>query len=149
LSGSRSHPLGNNNPFHEVSLNPKVSGLPWHDFTLFERGFQYYGGSMQRGRHLRGLLHQAGLTVLAVTVSCPSASTPEALRQTVEGYCAWMETMPLFEQIIALGWSDRPTLEDVRTRMRQWSRHPDAFLATLRCEAVGQKGEQSGSRSAP
>jgi ubiquinone/menaquinone biosynthesis C-methylase UbiE len=113
-------------------------------FTLFARGFQHYGGSMQRGRHLRGMLHQAGLTVLAVTISCHSASTPEAVQQTVAGYDAWIETMPLFEEMIALGWMDRPTLEELRRRMHQWSRHPDAFLATLRCEAVGQKGERPG-----
>src|SRR4030095_13208159 len=26
-----SHPLGNNNPFHGVISNPKVSGLPWRE----------------------------------------------------------------------------------------------------------------------
>jgi SAM-dependent methyltransferase len=120
-----------------------------HFFTLFARGFAHYGGSMQRGRHLRGMLQQAGLTVLSVTVSCHSASTPEAVQQTVAGYDAWIETMPLFEQVVALGWIDRPTLESMRTQMHQWSLHPDAFLATLRCEAVGHKGERSESRSAP
>jgi hypothetical protein len=29
-----SHPLGYNNQFHEHSLNPKVSGLPWRDQWL-------------------------------------------------------------------------------------------------------------------
>jgi ubiquinone/menaquinone biosynthesis C-methylase UbiE len=111
-------------------------------FTLFERGFQHHGGSLQRGRHLRSMLRQAGLTVLSATASCISASTPEAVRQTVDGYIAWIAAMPLFEQAIALGWIDRPTLEDMCARMRQWSTHPDAFLATLRCEAVGQKAEQ-------
>jgi len=47
--------------------------------------------------------------------------------------------MPLFDQAIALGWTDRATLGDMQARMRQWSAHPDAFLATLRCEAVGRK----------
>ena len=28
------HPLGNNNPFHGVTSNPKVSGLPWRDQCL-------------------------------------------------------------------------------------------------------------------
>ena len=28
------HPLGNNNPFHGVTSNPKVSGLPWREQTL-------------------------------------------------------------------------------------------------------------------
>ncbi len=122
----------------EPLISPPDDALR-HFFTLFERGFQHHGGSLQRGRHLRGMLHQAGLTVLAVTASCVSASTTEAVRQTVDGYITWMEAMPLFAQAITLGWIDRATLEDMQARMRQWSAHPDAFLATLRCEAVGRK----------
>jgi hypothetical protein len=30
-----SHPLGNNNLFHETALNPKASGLPWRDLPAF------------------------------------------------------------------------------------------------------------------
>ena len=30
-----SHPLGNNNLFHETVLNPKASGLPWRDLAAF------------------------------------------------------------------------------------------------------------------
>jgi hypothetical protein len=29
------HPLGNNNLFHETTLNPKASGLPWRDLSAF------------------------------------------------------------------------------------------------------------------
>jgi ubiquinone/menaquinone biosynthesis C-methylase UbiE len=122
----------------EPLISPPDDALR-HFFTLFERGFQHHGGSLQRGRHLRGMLRQAGLTVLSVTAACTSASTPEAVRQTVEGYIAWIAAMPLFAQAIALGWIDRPTLEGMCAQMRQWSTHPDAFLATLRCEAVGRK----------
>jgi ubiquinone/menaquinone biosynthesis C-methylase UbiE len=124
--------------WREPLISPPDDALQ-HFFTLFERGFQHHGGSLQRGRHLRGMLHQAGLMVLAVTAVCSSASTPEALRQTVDVYIDWIETMPLFDQAIALGWIDRGALEDMQVRMRQWSAHPDAFLATLRCEAVGRK----------
>src|SRR5215471_6163816 len=30
----RTHPLGNNNQFHEITLNSKVSGLPWRKQTF-------------------------------------------------------------------------------------------------------------------
>jgi SAM-dependent methyltransferase len=122
----------------EPLISPPDEALR-HFFTLFERGFQHHGGSLHRGRHLRGMLRQAGLTVCSMTAACSSASTPEAVRQTVEGYIAWMEEMPLFAQAIALGWIDQPTLEGMGAQMRQWSTQPDAFLATVRCEAVGQK----------
>jgi hypothetical protein len=31
---TRTHPLGNNNQFHEITLNSKVSGFPWHEHAL-------------------------------------------------------------------------------------------------------------------
>src|SRR5215831_10961972 len=30
----RTHPLGNNNQFHEITLHSKVSGLPWREHAL-------------------------------------------------------------------------------------------------------------------
>src|SRR5215510_3190772 len=30
----RTHPLGNNNQFHEITLNSKASGLPWREHAL-------------------------------------------------------------------------------------------------------------------
>src|SRR5215475_2471645 len=32
-----SHSLGNNNPFHGVISNPKVSGLPWREQVMVRR----------------------------------------------------------------------------------------------------------------
>ncbi len=33
----RTHPLGNNNQFHEITLNSKVSGLPWREQAMVRR----------------------------------------------------------------------------------------------------------------
>jgi hypothetical protein len=30
----RTHPLGNNNQFHEITLNSKASGLPWREHAF-------------------------------------------------------------------------------------------------------------------
>src|SRR5881398_1940571 len=49
--------------WREPLISPPDAALR-HFFTLFERCFQHHGGSLQRGRHLRGMLRQAGLTVL-------------------------------------------------------------------------------------
>jgi hypothetical protein len=38
------HPLGNNNHFHRIAPNSKVSGLPWHEQRCVRRG-------MCDGRH--------------------------------------------------------------------------------------------------
>jgi hypothetical protein len=34
----RTHPLGNNNQFHEITLNSKASGLPWREHALVRLG---------------------------------------------------------------------------------------------------------------
>src|SRR5215510_16420114 len=34
----RTHPLGNNNQFHEITLNSKVSGLPWREHAVVRLG---------------------------------------------------------------------------------------------------------------
>ena len=108
-------------------------------FALFERCFNYNGGSMNRGRHLKALLHQAGFSVTEFSASFRNSSTPEAVLDTVEGYVQWIEHWPLFDQAIESGWVDRHTLEGIAARMRRWSGHPDAILATASCTVVGRK----------
>ena len=108
-------------------------------FALIERGFNHNGGSLNRGRHLRIMLGQAGFRVTDFSAAYSNSSTPEAVQNTVEGYVHWIESWPLFDQAVDLGWVDRVKLEGIADRLREWSRHPDAFLATTRCLAVGQK----------
>jgi ubiquinone/menaquinone biosynthesis C-methylase UbiE len=108
-------------------------------FELFERGFKHYGGSLNRGRHLRLMLRQAGFHVTEFSASYNNSTTPAAVQNEVEEYVVWMAKLPLFEQVIALGWVDRPALQGIEASMRQWSQHPDAFLATGRCRAMGRK----------
>ncbi len=108
-------------------------------FELFERGFRHHGGSLNRGRHLRIMLRQAGFNVTKFAASYANSSTPEAVHSAVAGFVEWIEHLPLFDQAVALGWVDRPTLDGMRARMQQWSEHPHAFLAIGRCRAIGRK----------
>ncbi|MDH3601026.1 MAG: methyltransferase domain-containing protein [Candidatus Tectomicrobia bacterium] len=107
-------------------------------FELFERGFKHHGGSLNRGRHLRQMMRQAGFSVIDFFASFNNSISPEAVQRAVAGYIAWMENLPLFDEAIELGWIDRPTLERMGANMRQWSEHPDAFLALGSCRAVGR-----------
>ncbi|PON17330.1 hypothetical protein C2W62_13760 [Candidatus Entotheonella serta] len=108
-------------------------------FELFERGFNHHGGSLNRGRHLRMMMRRAGFNVTAFSASCNNATVPEMVQRSVAEYIAWMDNLPLFDEAIALGWVDRPALNDIGAKMKQWSEHPDAFLALGRCRALGQK----------
>ena len=108
-------------------------------FELFERGFNHHGGSLNRGRHLRGMMRQVGFDVIEFSASFGNSSTPEIVRESVDSYIGWMDNLPLFVQSIELGWTDRPTLDSIKEGMRQWANDPNAFLALGRCEAIGRK----------
>ncbi len=108
-------------------------------FELFERGFKRHGGSLNRGRHLRAMLRQAGFNVTEFSATYGNFSTPEAVRSRVEGYVQWIDNVPLFDRAIELGWIDRTMLDEIKAGMRRWSNHPDAFLATAGCRALARK----------
>ena len=108
-------------------------------FTLFERGFNHHGGSLHRGRHLRGMMRQVGFIVTDFSATYTNATTPEAIQRSVGRYVDWIDHLPLFDEAIELGWVDRGTLERIGAQMKRWSEHPDAFLALGRCKALGRK----------
>ncbi len=108
-------------------------------FELFERGFKYHGGSLNRGRHLRYQMRQAGFDIADFSASYNNLTTPEVMQRAISGYVAWMDNLPLFDEAIELGWVDRATLDRMGAEMRRWSEHPEAFLALGRCRALGRK----------
>ena len=85
-------------------------------------------------------MRQAGFDVIEYSARFGNSTTPEEVQAAVEGYIGWIENIPIFDQAVEQGWVDRTTLEGIVDRMRRWAEHPDAFMATARCEAVGLKG---------
>ena len=108
-------------------------------FELFEAGFNRYGGSLNRGRHLRLMMREAGLDVTEFQAYYGSSATPETIRYTVGGYVAWMKNFRIFDEAVALGEVDRSTLDKMAENMLKWSDNPDAFVAMGRCTAIGVK----------
>ena len=108
-------------------------------FQLFEGGFNRHGGSLNRGRHLRLMMREAGFNVTEFEAYYGNSTTPEMVRYTVGGYVAWMKNFRLFDEAIALGEVDRPTLNQMGENMLKWAEHPDAFVAMGRCVAIGVK----------
>ena len=109
-------------------------------FELFERGFNRNNGSMNRGRHLRVMMLEAGLDVVEFFASYGNAADPEAVLSRINWYIGWVQNLPLFEEAVELGWIDNPSLERMCADMREWGRRPDGFMAVGRCSAIGRKG---------
>ena len=82
---------------------------------------------------------EAGFDVIEFFAAYGNATTPEQVQAEINGYIAWMENLPLFDEAVELGWVDRTTLDKMKKEMKQWSALPNAFLAKGRCVAIGQK----------
>ena len=82
---------------------------------------------------------EAGFDVVEYSALYGNSADPEAISKSIDAYTDWVENLPLFEQAIDLGWTDRPSLKKMCAEMKEWGDRPDAFLAIGRCAALGQK----------
>ena len=108
-------------------------------FELFEAGFNRYGGSLNRGRHLRLMMREAGLDVTEFQAYYGSSGTPVTIQYTVGGYISWMKNFRIFDEAVSLGDVDRSTLDKMEENMLKWADNPEAFIAVGRCAAIGVK----------
>ena len=108
-------------------------------FELFEAGFNRYGGSLNRGRHLRLMMREAGLDVTEFQAYYGNSETPVTIQYTVGGYISWMKNFRIFDEAVSLGDVDRSTLDKMEENMLKWADNPEAFIAVGRCTAIGVK----------
>ena len=108
-------------------------------FELFEAGFNRYGGSLNRGRHLRLMMREAGLDVTEFQAYYGNSGTPVTIQYTVGGYISWMKNFRIFDEAVSLGDVDRSTLDKMEENMRKRADNPEAFVAMGRCTAIGVK----------
>ena len=108
-------------------------------FELFEAGFNRYGGSLNRGRHLRLMMREAGLDVTEFQAYYGNSGTPVTIQYTVGGYISWMKNFRIFDEAVSLGDVDRSTLDKMEENMLKWADNPEAFIAVGRCTAIGVK----------
>lgn len=108
-------------------------------FDLFEGGFNRIGGSLNRGRYLRSYMMEAGFEVTHFEARINSIVGADPVASSVEGYITWIDNIPLFQESIELGITTEAELESVRSSMREWAKHPDAYIATAGTRAIGIK----------
>ncbi len=106
-------------------------------FELFEAGFNRYGGSLNRGRFLRSDMREAGFEVVEFEARASNNTDTESVSRGMEGFIAWIDNLPLFQESITLGLTSEQELDSVRKGMREWAKHPDAYYSTAAVRAVG------------
>jgi ubiquinone/menaquinone biosynthesis C-methylase UbiE len=112
--------------------------LLYQFWQLAERIEIMGGGDARLGRKQRKLLRESGFANIRASASYDFYGTPD-----VTGRFSYYWSDVFLEQhrerILAEGWATADQLEKMRSAMRDWGQHPDAFFARCRCEAVGWK----------
>ena len=84
-------------------------------------------------------MQEAVFAVIGFFAACGNATTPELVQAEINGYIAWMDNLPWFDQAIELNVVDQAAMNDIKDGMKQWSELPEAFIAKGRCVAIGRK----------
>jgi ubiquinone/menaquinone biosynthesis C-methylase UbiE len=110
-----------------------------------ERAIAYYkliqqknGGNPYVGRHLRGLLREAGYINIKASASYECY---ENLSSIGEYLALRIKDSERLDRAVEQGWVENSqALSSMSNALREWSQHPDGIFAQAWCEAVGQKG---------
>ncbi len=108
-------------------------------FELFEGGFNRIGGSLNRGRFLSAHMREAGFDVVEFQTNMSQLLGQSAASASAETYISWIENIPLFQESIDLGITTDAELKSMVTGIREWAKHPDAYLSLARGHAIGVK----------
>lgn len=107
--------------------------------TIFEADWAGVGGHPRLGRQLRGLLAEAGFTVLAASASYDYFSTGEQLQLVSQIGSSRVKDTDFVERVLARGLTTAEELAAMHDAWLAWPTRPDAFLANSHGEVVGRK----------
>jgi len=103
---------------------------------------QSRGSDLTMGRKLSSILRQAGFRDTRKSVSADTKGDPEAVSSHADITLSLLDG-PLGQAIVDNGWGDSSEVERLKTQIRRWSEHPDAFFANVHVEVIGWKPAQS------
>lgn len=105
----------------------------WIDLRIRVR--KHDGGDSSRGRYHRGLLLEAGFARAKAMASVSSAGSAEETRRAAAFEKAQFDG--LSRTALAEGWLEQAEAEAIGQEILAWGERPDAFSATVWCEALG------------
>jgi ubiquinone/menaquinone biosynthesis C-methylase UbiE len=103
--------------------------------ALLIRVREHNGSHPLIGARYRGLLREAGFARSEATASVEYAGSLEATRR----FAAWRKAQlgGLARTALAQRWTDQATIDAMAADFEAWGERPDAFAATIWCEAIG------------
>ncbi len=109
--------------------------------ALMLRVAEHNGGNFQAARHHVRLLREAGFMDVAGFASAGGNGTAEAGSVAAGALIRQMQVPDFVAIVLEQGWADQPTLDAIADDFRAWAESPDAFLAFMKCAAIGRQPE--------
>ena len=131
--------IGISHPDFSGSLISPSDPLLDRGHELYWRLVEHNGGNPAIGKHQRGLLHEAGFVRIEAVAKYSTIATQEAVRMRAEHGMRMFGESAITQQMIGLGWTDRPELERIIGAWRKWNEQPGAFMAHATVTALGWK----------
>lgn len=127
--------IGVRDPDFGAALHAPLTPTLQRWLELRVRVRRHNGGDPFIGRRLRKLLLDAGFVDVAAGASVDSAGTPE----TIQRHVAFMKAqwVGLARTAVAQAWLSPTQVDAALAEIDAWSQAPDAFAATMWCEAAG------------
>ena len=104
---------------------------------LVVKVWNYNGGDPFYPRQQRRLLREAGFARTAGSASVECRGTPDETRAWADVVIAHNRAPAFVQTVLEQGWIDDATLAATHEALRGWGEHPDAYQATIMCEAIG------------
>ncbi len=89
------------------------------------------------GKHLGGLLREAGFARSQGLAQASAEGTPEITKLNGEFWASYIEAPELIAHIEARGWYTREQMAEMAGAYRAWGASPGAFSAAFWCQALG------------
>jgi ubiquinone/menaquinone biosynthesis C-methylase UbiE len=124
------------NEFDAVALSPDDSPMK-RLMALYARLLTHNGGSRVCVRHLRGALLEAGFARVEGHADHSEYGAPEQLRSIAAAYAAIARGSSFVETVVGQGWADQAEMAALPDEVLRWGEHPDAFMAVMKCGALG------------
>jgi SAM-dependent methyltransferase len=116
-----------------------AAGRMWE---LVMRVQEHHGGGARHVRDLLGLMLDAGFERVEGHGGAEVYGTRDRLRLGAQGLAALARRPQFVRTVVEQGWADEAELAYLAEAVPAWAEHPAAYVAMLKCSAVGWVPEQ-------
>ncbi|HBE19392.1 MAG TPA: hypothetical protein DEG17_27460 [Cyanobacteria bacterium UBA11149] len=108
-------------------------------WDILSRVVEVNGGNPFFGKYQRKILQEVGFVNVKASASFDYVGTPEATKKAGEFWADLILQNQVIDVVIKQNLATKEEVEAMSIAFLEWGKHPDAFFARARCEAVGWK----------